>query len=95
MVGYTFLKNWYKKRYVFHASSAGLHPPWGDLHTVLPELILKLMCIKIARQGKTECYFVAQWRSPLTLQPELSGGVGLMPGRAPPLERHDCGCRHN
>ena len=31
------------------------------------------------------------WCNPLTLQPEQSGGVGLIPGRAPPLERHDKG----
>ena len=31
------------------------------------------------------------WRSGviLTLQPEQSGGVGSIPGRAPPLERHE------
>ena len=29
--------------------------------------------------------------NPLALQPEQSGGVGLKPGRAPPLERHDKG----
>ena len=32
---------------------------------------------------------VAQWCNPLTLQSEQSGGVGLIPDRAPPLERHD------
>ena len=32
---------------------------------------------------------VAQWCNPLTLQPELSGGVGSIPGRTPPFERHD------
>ena len=36
---------------------------------------------------------VAQWCNPLTLQPERSGGVGLMPGRVVPLERHDKGSR--
>ena len=36
---------------------------------------------------------VAPWCNPLTLQPEQSGGVGLYPGRAPPLERHDKGSR--
>ena len=36
---------------------------------------------------------VAQLCSPLTLQPEQSGGVGLKAGRAPPLERHDKGSR--
>ena len=34
---------------------------------------------------------VAQWCNPLTFQPEQSGGVGSIPGRAPPLERHDKG----
>ena len=32
---------------------------------------------------------VAQWCDPLTLQPEQSGKVGSIPGRASPLERHD------
>ena len=36
---------------------------------------------------------VASWCNPLTLQPEQSGWVGLSPGRAPPLERHDKGLR--
>ena len=36
---------------------------------------------------------VAQWCNPLTLQPEQSGGVGSIRGRAPPLERHDKGSR--
>ena len=31
----------------------------------------------------------AQWCNSLTLQPEQSGGVGSIPGRAPQLERHD------
>ena len=31
--------------------------------------------------------------NPLTLQPELSGGAGSIPSRAPPLERHDKGSR--
>ena len=34
---------------------------------------------------------MAPWCNPLTLRPEQSGGVGLNPGRAPPLERHDKG----
>ena len=34
---------------------------------------------------------VAQWCNPLTLQPEQSGGVGSIPGRAPPLECRDHG----
>ena len=34
---------------------------------------------------------VAQWCNPLTLKPEQSGGVGSIPGRTPPLERHDKG----
>ena len=34
---------------------------------------------------------VAQWSNLLTLQPEQSGGVGSIPGRAQPLERHDKG----
>ena len=37
--------------------------------------------------------FVAQWYNPLTLQPERSGGVGSIPGKASPLERHDKGPR--
>ena len=32
---------------------------------------------------------VAQWCNPLTLKPEQSGRVGSIPGRTPPLERHD------
>ena len=32
---------------------------------------------------------MAQWRNPLTLKPEQSCGVGSIPGRTPPLERHD------
>ena len=36
---------------------------------------------------------VAQWCNPLTLQLEQSGGVGSIPGRTPPLERHDKGSR--
>ena len=36
---------------------------------------------------------VAQWCNPLTLQSEQSGGVASIPGRAPPLERHDKGSR--
>ena len=31
----------------------------------------------------------------LTLQPKQSGGVGLIPGRAPPLKGHDKGCGLN
>ena len=34
---------------------------------------------------------VAPWCNPLTLKPEQSGGVGSIPGRTPPLERHDKG----
>ena len=34
---------------------------------------------------------VVLWCYPLTLQPEQSGGVGSIPGRAPLLERHDKG----
>ena len=34
---------------------------------------------------------VAPWSNFLTLQPEQSGRVGLNPGRALPLERHDKG----
>ena len=43
--------------------------------------------------GKSLEGVVAPWCSPLTLQlqPEQSGGVGLIPGRTPPLERHDKG----
>ena len=37
---------------------------------------------------------VAQWRNPLTSQPEQSGGVGSKPGGTPPLERHDKGSRN-
>ena len=33
------------------------------------------------------------WCNPLTLQPEQSGEVGSIPGRTPPLERHDKGSR--
>ena len=36
---------------------------------------------------------VAQWCNPLTLQSEQSRRVGSIPGRAPPLERHDKGSR--
>ena len=37
---------------------------------------------------------VALWCNPRkTLQPEQSGGVGLIPGRTQPLERHDKGPR--
>ena len=36
---------------------------------------------------------VGQWCNPLTLQSEQSGGVGSLPGRTPPLERHDKGLR--
>ena len=32
---------------------------------------------------------VAQWRNPLTLQLDQSGGVGSRRGRASPPERHD------
>ena len=35
--------------------------------------------------------FFAQWCNPLALQSEQSGGMGLIPGRAPPLECHDKG----
>ena len=34
---------------------------------------------------------MAQWCNPLTLQSVQSGAVGLIPGRAPPLEHHDKG----
>ena len=34
---------------------------------------------------------VAQWCNPLTLKPKQSGGVGSIPGRTPPLERHEKG----
>ena len=33
------------------------------------------------------------WCNPLTLQPGQSGGQILIPGRAPPLERHGMGSR--
>ena len=36
---------------------------------------------------------VAQWCNPLTLRPEESGRVDSIPGRTPPLERHDMGLR--
>ena len=36
---------------------------------------------------------VEQLCNPLTLQSEQSGGVGSIPCRAPPLERHDKGPR--
>ena len=36
---------------------------------------------------------VAQWCNPLTLKLEQSGGVGSIPGKTPPLERHDKGSR--
>ena len=36
-----------------------------------------------------------QWCNPLTLQPEQSGGVGSIPGKNPPFERHDMGSRLN
>ena len=32
---------------------------------------------------------VGEWCNPLTLKPEQSGGVGSIPGRIPPHERHD------
>ena len=32
---------------------------------------------------------VAQGCNTLTLQPDLTGGMGSIPDRAPPLERHD------
>ena len=32
---------------------------------------------------------VSQWYNPLTLQPEQSGRVDSIPGRTPPLKRHD------
>ena len=41
---------------------------------------------------------VAQWcnpLTPLTLQPELSGGMGSISDRTPPLERHDKGLRRS
>ena len=34
---------------------------------------------------------VAQWHSPLALQSVHSVGVGLIPGRTPPLEHHEKG----
>ena len=34
---------------------------------------------------------VAQWSSPLTLQTDGSGGMGSIPGRAPPPERRGHG----
>ena len=34
---------------------------------------------------------MAQWCNPLTLQQEQSGGVGLIPGTASPLEHHEKG----
>ena len=34
---------------------------------------------------------MAQWYSPLTWQPEQSGGQGFIPGRAPSHECHDKG----
>ena len=40
-----------------------------------------------------ECVVVL-WCNPMTLQPELSGGVGLNPGWAPSLERHDNGSQN-
>ena len=36
---------------------------------------------------------MAQWCNPLTLQPEWSGRVGLIAGRASPLEHHNIGLR--
>ena len=36
---------------------------------------------------------VAQSRYPLALLPEQSGGMGSIPGKAPPLEHHDKGSR--
>ena len=38
---------------------------------------------------------VAQWCNPWTLQPEQSGGVGSIPDRTLPLERHDKGFDYN
>ena len=50
-----------------------------------------LESFSIGYSEKTIEGVVAPWCNPLTLQPEQSGGVGLSPGRAPPLERHDKG----
>ena len=34
---------------------------------------------------------MVQWYNPVILQPEQSGGMGTIPGRAPSLLRHDKG----
>ena len=36
---------------------------------------------------------VATWCNPLALEPKESGGVGSIPDRTPPLERHEKGSR--
>ena len=37
---------------------------------------------------------VPQWCNTLTLQPEQLGGISSIPGKDPPLERHDKGSRN-
>ena len=37
--------------------------------------------------------YQGHWCNPVTLKPEQSGGAGSIPGRTPPLERHDEGSR--
>ena len=36
---------------------------------------------------------MAQWCNPVTLQLEQSGGVGSIPSKTPPFERHEKGSR--
>ena len=63
------------------------------LHESEDEVTVLVSSIWISQLGKTFEGVVALWYYPLTLQPEQSGGVGLNPGRAPPLERHNKGLR--
>ena len=43
------------------------------------------------QKNKRKLFVVAQWYDPVTFQPKQSGGVGSMPSKALPLERHDKG----
>ena len=52
----------------------------------MPRCFLVILVILMLFEG-----VVAPWCNPLTLQPEQVGGVGSIPDRTPPLERHDNG----
>ena len=58
----------------------------NDYQHCRPNTVLQKSALAKSFEG-----VVAQWCNPRTLQSEQSGGVGLIPGRAQQLERHDKG----